>query len=210
MGWLAALAVLTALSLIPVGASLRYQGEEFLLKIRVAFLTFSLSSKNGEKEKKEKKPQKEPLKQTEPKTAGKGSPNPPAQKKKKQRRPLSDYMPFVRLGLDFLGSLRRKLRIEKLWLKIVLAGDDPCDLAVNYGKVWGGLSALMASLNQVLVIKDQNVDVQCDFVAEKTTVSARLDLTITIGKLLALALGYGARALKELLIFKKRKGGATI
>ena len=44
----------------------------------------------------------------------------------------------------------------------------------------------------------------------ETLVIARLDLTITLGRLLGLAIVYGIRALREFLkLQKKRKGGAT-
>ncbi len=202
MGWLIALAVIVLLGMIPIGASLRYQPGDFRMKIRVACFSFELP--DGKKKKKESQQEE---KEPEKKPAGQKSASPAP---KKRRRPLSDYMPLVRLGIDFLGSLRRKLRIEKLWVKIVLAGDDPCDLAVNYGKTWGGISALMGTLSQILVIQDQNVDVQCDFNGEKTLFTGRLDLTISAGRALGLVLGYGFRALKEYSIFKKRKGGAAI
>ena len=202
MGWLVALAVLTALALIPVGVSLRYDADRFDLKIRLSCFRFSLpkgKKKEKKKPQKEKKPQQEP----EPQERHSAAPAP-----KKKRRPLRDFLPFVRLGLDFLKSLRRKLRIEKLYAKLTLAGDDPADLAANYGKTWAAVSTLMAQLNQIFVIRDQDVNVQCDFLAEKTQVSARLDLTMTIGRLLSLAVGYGIRALRQYLIF--RKGGATL
>ena len=123
---------------------------------------------------------------------------------------IKSFLPFIRVGIDFLKSLRRKLRIEKLCFKVTLAGQDPCDLAVNYGRTWAGASALMSNLNEIFVIRDQDLDIQCDFAAEKTVISGRADLTLTIGRILGLAVVYGFRVLKEFIIFKKRKGGAAL
>ena len=51
---------------------------------------------------------------------------------------------------------------------------------------------------------------ECDFTANETLVIARLDLTITLGRLLSLGAVYGIRALKVFLkMKKKRKGGAV-
>ena len=51
---------------------------------------------------------------------------------------------------------------------------------------------------------------ECDFTASETLVLARVDMTITLGRLLALIVVYGIRAVKEFLtIQKKRKGGAV-
>ena len=118
-------------------------------------------------------------------------------------------MPLVRVALDFLGDFRRKLRIDNLYLRWILASSDPCDLAVNYGRAWAALGNLMPQLERLFKIKKRDVEVECDFTASEPTVIARVDLTITLGRLLTLAVVYGVRALKEFLkLKKKRKGGA--
>ena len=92
-----------------------------------------------------------------------------------------------------------------------MAGGDPCDLAVNYGKAWAALGNLQPLLERVLVIQKRNIELECDFVAPTTLVTARVDITMTLGRLLALVAVAGFRAVKELLkIMKKRKGGAAI
>lgn len=121
---------------------------------------------------------------------------------------MRDFQPFVKLALDLLGDFRRKLRINELYLRLILAGGDPCDLAVNYGRTWAALGNLMPQLERLFVIKKRDVEVECDFTASETLVIARVDMTITLGSVLALAVTYGIRALKEFLSMKKRKGGA--
>ena len=116
---------------------------------------------------------------------------------------------MVQLALRFLGEFRRKLRVNRLELKLVLASSDPCDLAVNYGRTWAAVGNFMTALERWFVIKQRNVEVECDFTASETLVTARLDLSITLGRLLKLVAVYGIRGLKEFLNFKKkRKGGA--
>ncbi len=122
---------------------------------------------------------------------------------------VTDFLPLVKVGLNLLGDFRRKLRVNRLEVRLILAGEDPGDLAINYGRVWAAVGNLMPRLEQYLVIKKRDIDIQCDFTAEKTLVSARLDATISLGRLLSLGGVYGVRALKEFLkIKKKRKGGA--
>ena len=113
------------------------------------------------------------------------------------------FLPFARLGLELLGDFRRKLRVNFLRLRLTLAGEDPCDLAVNYGRAWAALGNLMPNLERALVIRKRDVEIQCDFQAEETTVVFAMDLTMTLGRLLGLALGYGLRALKLFLTMKK-------
>ena len=93
---------------------------------------------------------------------------------------------------------------------MILAGGDPCDLAVNYGKAWTAVGNIMPHLERFLVIKKRDIQIKCDFVDAKTTIYVCLDLTITLGRLIWLLVRYGVRALKEYLtIMKKRKGGAA-
>ena len=95
-------------------------------------------------------------------------------------------------------------------MKLIMAGDDPCDLAVNYGRAWAALGNLMPLLERIFVIKKRNLEVECDFEASDTRVLARLDVTVTLGGILKIALYHGLRAVKAYLnLNKSRKGGAS-
>ena len=121
---------------------------------------------------------------------------------------LERFVPWIRLALDFLGALRRKIRLNNLYLHVVLAGDDPCDLAVNYGRAWAAVGDLLPKLERIFVIRKRDIQVDCDFAAEKITVAARGDMTVTLGRTLCLGTIYGIRALKIFLTMK-REGGAA-
>ena len=108
-------------------------------------------------------------------------------------------MPLLDAVLTLLSDFRRKLRVNRLEMNLVLAGDDPCDLAVNYGKASGALGALMPQLERLFVIKKRSVEIQCDFTADITRITARLDITITLGRLLGLAFVYGIKFLRQYL-----------
>ena len=115
------------------------------------------------------------------------------------------FLPLVRLGLHFLGDFRRKLRVNRLVLRLTLAGDDPCDLAVNYGRAWAAVSNLLAALKRAFVIQKRDVEVQCDFLGEETKVVFAMDLTITLGRVLGLLVKYGIRAVTILQKMKNQK-----
>ena len=121
-----------------------------------------------------------------------------------------EFLSLIPVVLDSLRDFRRKLRVNRLEMKLILAADDPCDLAINYGKAWAALGNLWPMLERVFVIQKRDVEVECDFTASKTLVTARMDLTITLGRMLAAVCKFALRALKEYLnIMKKRKGGAS-
>ena len=123
---------------------------------------------------------------------------------------LSDFIDIVKAYLMLLRLLRPKVRIKRLEMNLVMASDDPCDLAVNYGRAWAAVGNLMPRLENKFVIKRRDVEVECDFEADQTRVIARLDLTITLGRIIGTTLFHGGRAgLEFMKIIKKRKGGVS-
>ena len=216
MGWLITLAILALIAVTPVGVRFRYNSEGILLAVILGpFRIQLLPAKKPRKEKKakQKKPkEKDPGQKAEPEPVTDPPPAPKEkpEKKKESGGSVTDFLPLVKVALNFLGDLRRKLRINNLEIKLIMAGGDPCNLAVNYGRAWAAVGNLMPQLERIFVIKKRNIEVECDFVASQTTVIAGLDLTITIGRTLSLVVRYAYRAVREFLkINKKRKGGAA-
>lgn len=216
MGWLIALGIVLLLGALPLGVRIRYDAGGLLVKIIAGPLKITVFP--FPKREKKKPPQKtSPPKQKEtPKESPVNKPSQPAERQQTTQTPrqsggsLLDFLPLVRTALDFLGDFRRKLRLDNLYFRLILAGDDPCDLAVCYGRTWAAVGNLMPQLERLLVIKKRVIEVECDFTASETLVIARLDLTITLGRLLAASIRFAVRALKEYLnIRKKRKGGAA-
>lgn len=214
MGWLITLGIVLLLAVLPIGVRLRYNSEGIVLKILAGPVKITLlprtTKKKKEKKKKETKAAKEPAEENLPKP-----PQPPKQPKEKKPKAekggsLLDFLPLVKTALDFLGDFRRKLRLDNLYLRLILAGDDPCDLAMNYGRAWAAVGNLLPQLEKWFVIKKRDIEVECDFETSQTLVIAHLDLTITLGRLLAAVVRFAVRALIEYLKFrKKRKGGAV-
>lgn len=222
MGWLITALVLALLAIAPLGVSAAYDSGGPLVRLIAGPVRLQLFPAKKKREKRDKKEKKAPSK-LEEKAAGtlqaqqeklaqltKPKPKPETPEPRKQGGKLQDFLPLVQLALDFLGDFRRKLRVNRLELDLVLAGGDPCDLAINYGRACGALGNLWPRLEEWFVIQKRDVKIQCDFEADTTVVTARLDLTITLGRLVRLAVGYGFRALKEFMKLNKRKGGAAV
>ena len=102
--------------------------------------------KPKEKVKKEKKPKQSKEKQE------------PAEQKKEQGGSLLDFIPLVKVAVDLLNGFRRKLRVNRLELKLILAADDPCDLGINYGRTYSLVGNLLPWLEQVFVITKYTSD----------------------------------------------------
>lgn len=207
--WITA-AFLLALAILPLGIRVRYNEAGFLLRVIAGPLKITVFPRKR-KPKKQKAKQKKQNAEKSPESTDSGD-NPPQPPKplpepKEKGGSLTRFLPLVRLGLKFLGDFRRKLRVDNLCLRLILAGDDPCDLAVNYGRVWAAASNLMPQLERLFVIKKRDIQVECDFTAEEISVIAHVDITITLGRLLTLAVVYGIRVLFEFLSMKRKGGG---
>ncbi len=217
MGWWITLGILILLAILPLGASVIYDEDGpkvWVIAGPVRIKVFPLKKK----EKKEK-PKKD-TKQEEAAAPAQAAPAEKAAGAKDEKKPapqqkkggsILDFLPLVNVALDFLNDLRRKIRINHLKLVLTMAADDPCDLAVNYGRANAAMAALLAQLERWLVIKKREVRVNCDFTADETVILARLDLTITLGRILSLAVRYGIRALVTFMKIKKQQeGGANL
>ena len=210
MGWVIFFAVVLLLAILPLGVFVSYDEDGVLVKIVAGPVKITLFPRP----KKEKKSEKKLKKKTSASPAEQlpKPPQPPKQiPEKKKGGSWTDFLPLVQVALDFLGSFRRKLRINQLELKLTMAGDDPCDLAVNYGRAWAAVGNLMPQLERLFVIKKRNIAVACDFTASQTLVKFRSEATITLGRLVSLVVVYGIRVFREFWKIKtKRKGGAGV
>ena len=219
MGWIITLSILVLLAILPLGASVKYDTDGPLVRliagpVKITLFPRPKKTKKGKKPAKAKKEEKKTA-QSKPAAKNKKAPAKKEEQKtepetKKSGGPVMDFLPLLKVALDLLNDFRRKLRVNRLEVKLVMAGGDPCDLAINYGRAWTAIGNLMPRLEKVLAIKKRDIDVVCDFTASETTIYARLDLTITLGRILVIAVVYGFRAVVEFLKIKnKRKGGAS-
>ncbi len=215
MIWWIVLAAVAALGAIPVGLYFGYDADGFrgqLILGPIRKTLFPQGKKEKETPESDQKPQNKTEHQPTPEKPSPKPPQPPKPKPEEETKrggSYRDFLPLIRVGLDFLGDMRRKIRVKRLRLHLVLAGDDPCDLAVNYGRALAAVKGLTAQLERVFVIQSRDVNVECDFAADQTRIAGEIDVRITLGRLLALTAVYGIRGLKEYWnLKKKRKGGA--
>ena len=194
MGWLVAMAVLVGIAMLPIGIRGVYREASAGIWVLIGPLKFKVYPAKAKEKKKTS---------SQPKKQKKGS--------SKKGGSLSDFYPIARTVLDFLKELHRKVSVKNLELKVVLAGDDPCNLVINYGRAWAALGSLTPQLERFLTIRKKNIEVACDFVAESTRVYAKVDATLTVARAFSLGLRHGMKIIKDILKLKKlRKGGAQL
>lgn len=228
MLWLIIPGILLLLCLLPLGIGAVYgkQGPKVYLIIwKVKIPLYPRKPKKPKKEKTPEKPSGKPIRQKNKQETVQPEGEKPSEEVKQEASPAKDKKPseeakqeedapwdfeklksLLHLIVPFLGELGRKIRITRLQGYLLLAGSDPCDLAVNYGRAWAALGNLQALLSRAFVIKKQDLQVGCDFAGENTLFYGRADITITLGRLLGLTLRYGWKLLKST---KMKKGGGV-
>ena len=205
--WMTLLAIFSVLALIgciPVGVDVRYHKDGVFLAAKIWFVKLQLFPAKPKKPKKPGKAKKSAEKQSEPKKDA------PAEKKANPLLSggLDGLMQLLDLAFDTLGDLRRKLRVNELTLRVTIpGGDDPAKAAMQYGRAWAAVGALTPAMERLFVIKKRDIQPCLDYNETNLQLDARLTLTITIGRSLALALRAGIRFLK--IMNQRKKGGAS-
>lgn len=209
MIWWILLVILVLLLILPLGVSISYDEDGAVIKVTagpVRLTVFPVKKKDKPENKKEEEPKQEEKKQEEPNIEMPSQPpkpnsldddeddeEPEAPAEKKGGN-LLDFLPLVELALKFVGELFYKtLHIDVLYLKLTMAGGDPADLGINYGRAWAALGNLWPYIDRMFTIKKRDIQLQCDFEGSETLVNAQVDITVTLARLLGLIFNYGFR-----------------
>ena len=188
MGILIALAIVCVVCCLPVGVRLFYDASGGFVWLKFAFFRIRLYPKeNNTQNEKTKKSNK----------GKKGN-------KKTTGGNMTDFLPIVRVVFDFLSDFRRRLWVQNLYLRLTLADNDPYDLAVHYGEACGALEGLLPLLEQYVKIKNRDLRIDCDFIADKTKIVASADILISFGSFVVIAIRHGIRGFKKYQLLSKK------
>lgn len=197
MGWLIAAALLIALCFLPVCINITYDASGPYISLSIGFISIPIFPS-----KKRNASQKNSNNRTEEGT-----------KKGKDKNPgsLMEFMPLLESILDLLSELRRRLVIKDLELRVIMADDDPCDLSINYGRAWAALGNFFPLLERFFILKKRKLDINCDFMADESSIFVRAVLSITLLRLLLITLFHGRHTIMRYIkIMNTRKGGADV
>lgn len=198
MGWLIALgavaAVVALVIWLPVGLRADYDADGLRAWYTVGpFRVLPVEEKDEETKKISlKQILNEPRKMKKQRSSKKGG------QTQAKGGSIDTFWDELKTVLGFYWGLRGKAVLKRLQFKLVMAGDDPCDLAINYGRAWAAAGSLIALLEELLTIRKRDVEVECDFTADQTVILARLDFTIPLGRLLAFLFSYVKQSLDEI------------
>ena len=118
---------------------------------------------------------------------------PKKEKKKKPREQLTfaDIRSLVPVMWEALcralGKMRRTVRIHPFTCSVILAGDDPAEVARQYGWASTAVWTLMPRLEELVYIPDPHIHLEADYQNTKTTISGEVGLSLRIGQLISIA-----------------------
>lgn len=132
----------------------------------------------------------------------KKSKQPPAQAEKHKKQPaegkpgtLSRLMKLLPVVGQACGSLKRKIRIDDLELKLIWGGSDPAAIALGYGQANAALGMLWPIFDHNFKVKRHSFQIDMDYGRSQPAVELQAAVTMTIGQSVALVVHYGAKAL---------------
>ncbi len=194
--WIVVLLLIAAVLLMPVGIRVRYDQAELSAQAVIGPVSLPVYPAKKKKPKKTKK------------TAARST-DTDVKIAVKKKEPLTQYFPLLSLVMDFARAFGVKLRVDLLQLHWLVAGGDPADIALQYGKACASVGALLPALEGFLNIKTRDIQVRCSFEEEKSSICGRLHLSLTVGAVLSLLGFYGVKLIFGYMkILNNKKGGA--
>ena len=190
------IAFLLVLNLIPLGIDGGYEASEVFLSLKAGpFRVLRiLPAKPLSEEEKLLRQQKKAEKQAK-KDAKKAQEEETAGPKPKSKLSKDLIMALISMGLHALKRLRHRLSIDLLKLHFV-SGGDPYSAAMNYGYVSAAFGTVLPLLDSAFNIGERDVKVSVDFDSGRTSIDARLILTIQLWEIIYIAAAFAAEFIR--------------
>ena len=112
---------------------------------------------------------------------------------------------FFPLIGDAAGRLRRKIRIDDLFLKIIWANSDPAAAAMGYGAANAAMGVIWPIIEHNFRVKRYDLHIDVDFEGSAPSLELRAKTTLTCFQLFAFSLHVGVKALKIYLGIRRDK-----
>ncbi len=196
------LLLLFLLSLIRVGGVVEYSADGLTVKARVGAFRFQVLP--GRKKEKPPKEKAAPKKKKGSEAAKAGAK--PEEDKPKAGGPLRLVKAALPLVGEAAGALKRRIRIDRLLLRLTLAGaEDAAGAAMNYGYANMLIGMIWPIFAYNFEVKDYHLHTAVDFQAREPTVWLRAAFSARVGQVVSFALRFGIKFFKSYQREKKRE-----
>ena len=157
--------------------------------------------------KKEKKPKKKKTKKNKKETEGKKprKEKPPVPLPERVGGALAYARALLPVVLELAGKFLGGIRIDTLYLELTAGSPDPADAVMLYGQAQAALGALWYPLTGALDVKDGHAWAKVDFDAPGMRLYAEAALSLKIGRIVAIAVYCGVKALAAFLRVRRAR-----
>lgn len=181
--------LLILFSFVRLGTVVEYSAEGLVIRVRVGLFRFTVyPMKKKEKKSKARKAKEKQARETEeeaPKTGG----------------TLSAFREVLPQIANVLGQFKRKLQVDKLYLDYTAAASDPAAAALAFGRANAAVGMIWPVFEQNLNVKERRIRTYVDFHQAEPVIYVLVACSLTIGQMIALAIG----ALKVFLQFRNQQ-----
>lgn len=165
------LLVLFLLAMIWLGVDFQYMDSTVTVWIKVLFVRIKVYPQKRKKS--SGKSKEEPEKTDEIESKGK-------EKSPKGKRDVRD---IIKILLRAARRLRKRLTVGILMLHYTVAGDDPCDTALQYGRVSAAVGVLLPEICNIFRVKRKDVAVNVDFDSGKPMLESKITIRLFVWQL---------------------------
>lgn len=181
-------AALALVSLIRIGIQVLYEPSGLTLRLKLGPIRLTLLPRKEKKRPKKKK--------REPETGA-------AEEDKR------DMLGQIRRGLPLIaetaGRLKRKVRLDRIYLDVTAAASDPAGAALAFGGVNAAVGMIWPLVEQNFNVRDRRIRTRVDFEATQPTANLDAAATLTIGQAVVLALWLAPRLPRALGMERKKQ-----
>ena len=210
--------------LVPLGVELRYNGE-IAVDAKIAFVRLRIIPKRKkkirlrrftkkrfertlakEKKKEEKKAAKKAAKSKKPSDKpSEAKPEKSAEKKEESPKLVSDLWQMRSLILRTVGRFVHRIRTKTFSVRVLIGSEDAATSALLYGAA----AQFAAYVSEILRTQTkmrcrEAVDIGVDFTSEKTAADIDVAFSISVGGVIATAIGFGVGFIKRKIKQDKR------
>lgn len=182
------LLALFLLGRIRLGGEAEYSSAGLFVKVRAGWFRFPVFPLKREKKKKPPK-----VKKKNPKPPKSDVLEEPVPKSGGSLALVKQVLPIV---CEAAGELKRKIRIDRLYLDLTVATADAAGTAMAYGYANMALGMIWPVLEQNFEVKDPQIHTGVDFAAKSPTVYIIAAFSARLGQLVSFGLRFGWKFLR--------------
>ena len=213
--------VILLIFFVPYGVDAGYEEGVLSLRIKAGPFRFTLYPKKPPTEKQRAKQRRKKEKTGAKKKTGSEKQKKPAEEKpagvdetitvrEKIRWDIETVTALLRMALHALRRFCRSFSIDFLKIHYTVAGADPCNTALRYGRLCAAAAALPELCGGAVRVRRRDIALGCDFTESWPDISIRIVMSLQLFRIVHMAAAFLAEYLVWKLKTRREKKAAAL